>query len=95
MDEVWGFAGLNSELMGKTNKCEVKQILWELTEQSSQAHSLGTWLGHLFLEGEISAEGKEMKTSNQRVLYIFCFLVSFKLFEFDKHSYHIRLGLTF
>ena len=56
-------------------------------------------LCHLFLDREVSKEGKEMKTSKQRILFIFCgvfivIVVSSK-FEFDKQSYHIGLDLPF
>lgn len=56
------------------------------------------FLCHLFLEGEFSKEGKEMKTFKQRVLFIFWVVfvvVSSKLFDFDKYSYHIGLDLSF
>lgn len=75
-------------------------MLWEWTEWSSQSNSLEVvFFCHPCLEGELSNEGKEMKTSKQRVWFTFCgfvvvVVVSFK-FEFNKHSYPMCLTLSF
>lgn len=73
MDGVWGLTRLSTSCQGKTNKQEPKPVLWELAEQSPQSNSLEIVLiCHLFLEGELSTGGKEMKTYRQRALFIFC-----------------------
>lgn len=77
----------------KTNKHWPASVV-KLAEQSPQSNSLEIVLICHPISRRTLQEERKGKLLDS-VIYILCFLVSVKDVEFDKHSYHVGLGLSF